>query len=234
MAKPQVKDGFTPIPDKILDALARTRIPGEARQVLDAVIRKTCGWGKPSDKISLSQFMNMTGLSKVAICKGINKLLEMNIITKKGNDLVTTYSIQKDYDNWRTLPKKVTSKHVTQKGNPTLPKKVHTINNIIYKKYSPNSNEIRMAQLLFSLIQKRNTGHKKPNMQKWAMHIERMIRLDNRSIENIEKIIYWCQENDFWQNNILSTEKLREKYDQLMLKMESENGRANRGSGVVL
>jgi len=50
----------------------------------------------------------------------------MNIITitKKGNSQVLTYSIQKDYDKWKVLPKKVT---VTQKGNRVLPKKAHTV-----------------------------------------------------------------------------------------------------------
>jgi hypothetical protein len=34
----------------------------------------------------------------------------------------------------------------------------------------------------------------------------------------------WCQRDSFWQANILSTAKFREKFDQLELKME-KNGR---------
>jgi hypothetical protein len=49
-----------------------------------------------------------------------------------------------------------------------------------------------------------------------------MIRLDSRKADDIEAVIEWCQANEFWQNNVLSTEKLRQKFDQLYLKMEEE------------
>ena len=121
-----------------MDELAKIRIPGQARQVLDFIIRKTYGWNKKKDVISLSQFVAGTGLSKISVCKGINKLLSMDLITKKGNakslftkkgnDTAITYGFQKDYTKWLTLPKKVTlpkkETYVTQKGNQTLPKKV--------------------------------------------------------------------------------------------------------------
>ena len=85
METPQLEDGYVRIANKIMEALARIRIPGESRQVLDAIIRKTYGWGKTKDKISLSQFVKMTGLKKVTVCKAISKLKQMNIITQKGN-----------------------------------------------------------------------------------------------------------------------------------------------------
>ena len=113
---PQTENGFTRIANELMDALARTRISGEARQVLDAIIRKTYGWGKTSDDISLSQFMIMTGLSKSTICKAIKKLISMNIIvkrgssatlfTKQGKAITSTYSVQKNHKYWKPLPKK--------------------------------------------------------------------------------------------------------------------------------
>ena len=138
MANPQTENGYTRIANESLENLALTRIPGQARQVLDFIIRKTYGWGKKTDKISLSQFVKGTGLSKVAVSKGIKKLTEMNLITKKGNalslftqkgnDTAVTYGFNKNYAEWLPLPKKVTLpkkvKHVTQKGKETLPKKV--------------------------------------------------------------------------------------------------------------
>ena len=111
---------------------------------------------------------------------------------------------------------------------------INTKENYTKENYSPNSDEVRMSELLFSLIRKQDPKHKNPNLQKWAIHIDRLIRLDSRSVEEIEKVMRWCQEDGFWQNNILSTEKLRKQYDQLKLKMEAENGNARRGNGVVL
>ena len=128
MATPQLENGHVCIANEIQEALCRTRIPGEARQILDCIIRKTYGWNKKEDQISISQYVKMTGMGKSRICQAINKLLSMNIITKKGsaqslftkkgNDTVTSYGIQKDFDKWVTLPKKETPKiHVTKNRN---------------------------------------------------------------------------------------------------------------------
>ena len=126
MADVQKEHGKTEIANSLLEALARTRIPGEARQVLDFILRKTYGWHKVEDQISLDQFVLGTGLSKVHVCRAIEEvLLKINIITKKGNvtNIGNTnypiYGIQKDFDKWTSLPKKV-----------TLPKKVKVITNI--------------------------------------------------------------------------------------------------------
>jgi len=89
------------------------------------------------------------------------------------------------------------------------------------KTFHPNSDELRLSELLWTLILKRNPNHKKPNLQNWAKHISLMIRVDKRITGEIEKIIRWCQDDLFWQNNILSTDKLRKQYDQLKLKMEA-------------
>ena len=265
MANPQKENGYTPIAHEIMEAFSRTRIPGECRQILDFVLRKTYGWDKKGDTISLSQFCEATKLSKSHICRGINKLIEMNVITKKGNaqslftkkgnDIIPVYCFQKDYDKWRTLPKKVTlpkkATHVTQKGNCTLPKKGHTIDISLQKKslqkissqkfFADDSIEIKLSKLLYSLILERNPNQKYPNLQKWAYRIDLMIRKDNRDPENIERVIKWCQADNIpnkkgfcWANNILSTNKLREQYDQLFLKMKkNQKPKHNFSQGAI-
>jgi biotin operon repressor len=91
--------------------------------------------------------------------------------------------------------------------------------------YSPDCDEFRLATLLFGCIRSRKPDLKKPNLQGWAQHVDYMVRLDDRKPERIEAVINWCQQDDFWQNNILSTRKLREHFDKLELKMESKHGR---------
>jgi len=88
--------------------------------------------------------------------------------------------------------------------------------------YSPDAEEMRLSQLLFGLIQERNPKHKQPHFQQWAREIDLMIRKDNRAPGEIEKVIRWSQADSFWQNNILSTSKLREKFDQMWLKINSK------------
>ena len=79
MASPQLKDGYMSIANEIMEALAQIRIPGEARQILDVILRKTYGWNKKEDEISLSQSKEKTGLLSPNIIRARNKLLIMNI-----------------------------------------------------------------------------------------------------------------------------------------------------------
>lgn len=126
MANPQKENGYTAIANEIMEALCRIRISGEARQVLDVMIRKTYGFNKSEDRIALSQICLATGLKKQTACKAINKLIDMNLITKKDTYLGNVYRFNKDFDQWKPLPKKVTLpkkvKGVTNKGNNRNPK----------------------------------------------------------------------------------------------------------------
>lgn len=96
--------------------------------------------------------------------------------------------------------------------------------------YDGQSDEIKLSTLLFNLILERNPNHKKPDIDSWACEVEKMIRVDRRPPEEIESVIRWCQSDagngnwKGWQNNILSTKKLREKYDMLNIKRKSEKG----------
>jgi hypothetical protein len=88
--------------------------------------------------------------------------------------------------------------------------------------FSDNSYELRLAKLLFNFIKKRNPNHKEPNFQTWAKQIDYMLRIDKRTFADVRRIIAWCQSDSFWQNNILSTKKLRDQFDQLTLKMKEK------------
>lgn len=98
------------------------------------------------------------------------------------------------------------------------------------KEFSKDSTEYKLAKLLFDTIQQRKPDHKHPNLQEWAIHIDRMIRLDNRKPAQVTEVIRWCQADSGsgngnwkgWQNNILSTESLRKQFDKLELSIQEE------------
>jgi phage replication O-like protein O len=103
VANPQLSDGFTMIPNELIEAIARTRFSGYESRVFWFIVRKTLGWRengkqKKNDWISLSQFSLGTDLHKSHICRTINRLVDRNIITKTRNKRV---SIQKDYASWK-------------------------------------------------------------------------------------------------------------------------------------
>jgi len=117
-----------------------------------------------------------------------------------------------------------------RKSPPKISKeKVREVNN---NKYSPNSDEFLLASLMFSCIRSRKPDFKEPNMQVWSKHIDHMIRLDNRQPDQIQAVITWCQNDPFWQNNILSTDKLRKQFDKLELQKNAIGSKNNRTSPV--
>lgn len=89
--------------------------------------------------------------------------------------------------------------------------------------------EFRLSEYLLRLIKERNENFKQPNLEKWAEIIDLMIRIDKRDPEEIKEVIEWCQQDDFWQDNILSASKLRKQYDQLVMKMPNSKPQKRKG-----
>lgn len=119
--RPQLENGYVKIANEIIEALARLKMSGREWQVLMVIFRKTYGWNKKSDKISLSQISEMTGISRAHAAKVVKQLCDKGV-AEKGNSYITTYRFQKVYKKWKVLPKKATAKSVAQNGNRVLPK----------------------------------------------------------------------------------------------------------------
>ena len=124
---PQCEDGYTKVANELLDALCLIRIPGESMQIFLTILRKTYGYGKKEDRIALSQFVEATGVSKTHVLRAIDKLVDMNIVTKNGKGYIVSYGINKIYQEWKPLPKKGTFPKkgiiVPNKGNKRTPKR---------------------------------------------------------------------------------------------------------------
>lgn len=103
MANPQKENGHVPIANEIIEAMARTEFnPCEIR-VLMVVFRKTFGWNKSFDCISLSQFQMLTGgLERRSITRTLAALEARKIIEvlRDHGGHINAYRIQKDYEQW--------------------------------------------------------------------------------------------------------------------------------------
>jgi biotin operon repressor len=119
---------------------------------------------------------------------------------------------------------------LAQSSDAVITHKQSNLNKPKNKLYSPNDDSFKLSELLFSEIRKRKPDFKKPNLQRWSAYVNRMIRFDKRKADRIAEVIRWCQNDSGngkwggWQNNILSTAKLREKFDKLELEMEKKDG----------
>ncbi|WP_289445342.1 replication protein, partial [Klebsiella pneumoniae] len=73
------------------------------------ILRKTYGYNKKEDEISLSQFQKVIPVSKPSICKALNNLQLVNIIklVKKGKSKNSSnlYCFNKNYDEWQLVKK---------------------------------------------------------------------------------------------------------------------------------
>lgn len=86
-----------------------------------------------------------------------------------------------------------------------------------------NKDYIIISKYMFEKIKKLNPNNKEPNFKTWADDFRKMIEIDKRNPKDIPKLINWVYLDDFWKCNILSPKKLREKYDQLMIKARNSN-----------
>lgn len=93
-------------------------------------------------------------------------------------------------------------------------------NKEVLPKYSPEV--YSMVTLLTDLIVRNNPDWKmRGTIEAWAGHIDKLHRIDGRTFEQISYMIRWTQSDPFWSQNILSTEKLREKFNDLIPKLKA-------------
>lgn len=69
----------------------------------------------------------------------------------------------------------------------------------------------------------------KPPTAKDYAEMNKLARLDGKPYPLIEVVINWCQQNDFWKQNIRSVAKLRKQFDTLMVQAKSEHDAKKRG-----
>lgn len=88
--------------------------------------------------------------------------------------------------------------------------------------------EFKLANLLYQSILGNDEKFKEPDLSKWSEHIDKLMRIDQRSVKEIEDVIRFASTNDFWKSNILSTAKLRKQFPTLVIQMKrGEKGAAN-------
>ena len=163
--KPLVPN-FTPIPNIVLEKLMPS-LSKVALKVLLAVARKTYGWGKERDAISLTQLQRLTGLGRAGVVRGITELDSLLKVTKGANRNCNEYELNIDIStselvsewNWfqngtssitvkRVVPKWNTQKKEDKRKNtsdlifPIIEKIISRINELSGRDYRPDSKAV--------------------------------------------------------------------------------------------
>lgn len=111
---PQLEGGYTRIANELIDALLDAGLTSRQWAVVMAVIRKTYGFHKTRENLSLSQLSDMTGMSRANASRTVAELVERGILSRTDERASMVLGLIKRYKNWG-LPKQ-------QQG---LPKQQH-------------------------------------------------------------------------------------------------------------
>lgn len=89
----------------------------------------------------------------------------------------------------------------------------------------PSTEAVELAEYLRAAIMSHTPGHRAgpKASETWAKYIDLAMRRDGRTPADLRKVIDFAHRSHdlFWRGNVLSGEKLREKFDQLWIQMQT-------------
>lgn len=226
MVDVQPENGYCRIANELMEAMIQIRIPGESMQCLLVIFRETYGYNRTSRDIPNKQFEAKTGICKQHIKRAIQKLIDMNLIsvTNNGTSKQPIYKINKNYDSWKKLPKKVT---VTNNGYESNPKRLQQLpimitnsdelktNKDTLKTKDPQNSPTQpflSLSLYFHQRQKesglyhsdfkKNLTEKSKIVIDGAICLEKLNRIDGESIDDIQRVLDFIVTDDDGQTGI--------------------------------
>lgn len=163
------------------------------------------------------------------INRTIKRLVDMQRVCTKTHELGTVFTVV-NYEQYQGFGGSGSEELGTELGtveeqsrnNNKKYKKVNTNTSSPKQVYDEKSLPYRTANYLHTNILKFKKDLKQPNMQVWANDMRMLIELDKRDPKEIGQVIEWVTKDTFWQSNILSPKKLREKWDMITAKMKQD------------
>lgn len=108
----------------------------------------------------------------------------------------------------------------------------------VQEEYAPSEiDALDVCNFLLDSIIYYDSNHRysrnKPSLKSWVKDVDRAIRLDGRTVDQLKYIIEYVfrsnkKHSDFWATNLESGDKLRKHFDKikLQIKQEKQNGKA--------
>ena len=96
MANPQKEHGHLEIANELVEVLMKSDFSGGEFRLIFAILRKTWGWQKKEDWISLSQLAKLTGFTKSYVCRIKRQLVNNRTLLERENKL----RFNKNYEEW--------------------------------------------------------------------------------------------------------------------------------------
>lgn len=105
-------DGFVAIPNAIFDALLVADLSSRQLKIAMAIVRKTLGYGKRVDDVTIQQLANVSGLGRNNASPAFHDLIGMKIVSASKGRHGLIVSIN-DPEMWDLTPSKIETKTKT-------------------------------------------------------------------------------------------------------------------------
>lgn len=233
---PQVEDGYTRIANELFEAVTNSQTcPVTLRQlrVILAVIRKTYGFNKKSDRISDGQLAAETGLSRQNVNQAKRELLAVGVLLLDGHKI----GINKHHQDWnfdarpvkdnllqsRDSVSKAETKTVSKNGSHK--RKKDTLSTDVEREAPKNRNSIDFSEFADDIDEQ--------VLRDFAKHRKALRKpLTQRALRSIVKLARQCEE----QVSITAVGALDVAMASGWLKVEPQwllnAGHAKRGSST--
>lgn len=163
-------ENFTKIPNTILELMVTGALTDREKRVLAFIVRKTYGFNKEWDQISLSQFEKATGLQRSHINSTLNTLVSKRLLGKKVGDAKTSSS-------WRILDPSLAELLVTK--NTLVVKKV--VSESLPTKESYTKYKLKVEDKPLPQAVKTNASEKE-KLEYWNSNVDEVIKAHHLQI----------------------------------------------------
>lgn len=179
---------------------------------------------------SIAGLMSLTGEGKTTIQSALKELEDTGFLVRTqtmengrfghnviqlaiGRNTVGGKSADGKYAGVKSTTTKyrITKERITKERECALSEEAYNLSELLHQKIIEN---------------KPNRNISPSWREAWAMDIDKIHRLDHREWSQIQQVIEWCQQDDFWWKNILSGATLRQKFDRLEDDMKQEKDKA--------
>lgn len=164
--------------------------------------------------------------------------------TSNENRLITILNWDEYQKGEQPIEHRVNNERTTDEQQVNTNKNVKNVRSInkenspeYEKRYSDDSFEIKCVSYLIKSVKDEMPNAKVPSsdeqIDKWCDNIEKMVRLDKRTQDDIYNTLVFARTDSFWKVNIRSTSKFREKYETLFLQSKNKKNINNQSTGKV-
>ena len=81
--KSRMQEGFVAVPNEMFDALLAADLTGRQFKVAMAIVRKTLGYGKTEDDMTITQIAELAGIHRPDASKAFQQLLDFKVISAR-------------------------------------------------------------------------------------------------------------------------------------------------------